>query len=414
MRWRRSHPPGVPMLQIDAFLSFTIAMSLLLGGKVITMNAPLLRRYSIPEPVVGGVLCAAVVGLIYVFSGRKVTFTLGARDFLLLVFFASIGLGSDLRTLLRGGKPLVILTALATLFMLMQNGLGVVLAEAFGFNPLAGLMVGSISLTGGVGTTLAWSPVFVHQHGVSNAMELGIAANTVGLIAACVIGGPMATWLIKRHGLHGPAARQLDIGSRSRGPTPPLDYFSVVWALLVINLTIMLGMGLHALIAETGVTLPAFVGCLLAGIIVRNATPLTMKRNLARMWPGVRQGMALVSDIALGVFLTMALMGLQLWELSGALVFIFTVLTLQILLTIAWTMFVVFRAMGSDYEAAVVCAGFGGITLGSTATAVANITAVAQQHGAAHRAFIIVPLVAGFFIDLVNAAVISSFIAVLG
>ncbi|MFC3636879.1 sodium/glutamate symporter [Camelimonas fluminis] len=402
------------MLQIDAFLSFTIAMSLLLGGKVITMNAPLLRRYSIPEPVVGGVLCAAVVGLIYVFSGRKVTFTLGARDFLLLVFFASIGLGSDLRTLLRGGKPLVILTALATLFMLMQNGLGVVLAEAFGFNPLAGLMVGSISLTGGVGTTLAWSPVFVHQHGVSNAMELGIAANTVGLIAACVIGGPMATWLIKRHGLHGPAARQLDIGSRSRGPTPPLDYFSVVWALLVINLTIMLGMGLHALIAETGVTLPAFVGCLLAGIIVRNATPLTMKRNLARMWPGVRQGMALVSDIALGVFLTMALMGLQLWELSGALVFIFTVLTLQILLTIAWTMFVVFRAMGSDYEAAVVCAGFGGITLGSTATAVANITAVAQQHGAAHRAFIIVPLVAGFFIDLVNAAVISSFIAVLG
>lgn len=402
------------MLQIDAFLSFTIAMSLLLGGKVITMNAPLLRRYSIPEPVVGGVLCAAVVGLIYVFSGRKVTFTLGARDFLLLVFFASIGLGSDLRTLLRGGKPLVILTALATLFMLMQNGLGVVLAEAFGFNPLAGLMVGSISLTGGVGTTLAWSPVFVHQHGVSNAMELGIAANTVGLIAACVIGGPMATWLIKRHGLHGPAARQLDIGSRSRGPTPPLDYFSVVWALLVINLTIMLGMGLHALIAETGVTLPAFVGCLLAGIVVRNATPLAMKRNLARMWPGVRQGMALVSDIALGVFLTMALMGLQLWELSGALVFIFTVLTLQILLTIAWTMFVVFRAMGSDYEAAVVCAGFGGITLGSTATAVANITAVAQQHGAAHRAFIIVPLVAGFFIDLVNAAVISSFIAVLG
>ena len=402
------------MLQIDAFLSFTIAMSLLLGGKVITMNAPLLRRYSIPEPVVGGVLCAATVGLIYAVSGVKVSFTLGARDFLLLVFFASIGLGSDLRTLLRGGKPLVILTALATTFMLMQNGLGVVLAEAFGFNPLAGLMVGSISLTGGVGTTLAWSPVFVQQHGVSNALELGIAANTVGLIAACVIGGPMATWLIRRHGLHGPAARQLDIGSRSRGPTPPLDYFSVVWALLVINMTIMLGMGLHALIAETGVTLPAFVGCLLAGIIVRNATPLTMKRNLARMWPGVRQGMALVSDIALGVFLTMALMGLQLWELSGALAFIFTVLALQILLTIAWTMLVVFRAMGSDYEAAVVCAGFGGITLGSTATAVANITAVAQQHGAAHRAFIIVPLVAGFFIDLVNAAVISGFIAVIG
>lgn len=401
------------MFEIDVFLSFTIAMSLLLGGKFITMNAPLLQRYSIPEPVVGGVLCAAVVGLIYVFSGVKVSFELGARDFLLLVFFACIGLGSDLRTLLRGGKPLLILTVLAATFMLMQNGLGMALANAFGLNPLAGLMVGSISLTGGVGTTLAWSPIFVQQHGVSNAMELGMASNTVGLIAACMIGGPMATWLISRHGLHGPVTKGLPIGAPAIA-SPPLDYFSVIWALLVINTTIMAGMGLHALLTETGVTLPAFVSCLMAGIVIRNATPMGAKRNLARMWPGVRQGMALISDIALGLFLTMALMGLQLWELAGVVTFIVTALALQIILTVAWTIIVVFRAMGSDYEAAVVCAGFGGITLGSTATAVANITAVTQHHGAAHRAFVIVPLVAGFFIDLVNAAVISGFIAVLG
>lgn len=401
------------MLQIDAFLSFTIAVSLLLGGKVITMNAAWLRRYSIPEAVVGGILCAAVVGAIYVFSGVRVLFSLDARDFLLLIFFASIGLGSDLRSLLRGGRPLVILLLLATVFMLLQNGLGMALANAFGLKPLAGLMVGSISLTGGVGTTMAWAPIFVQQYGIPNALELGVASNTVGLIAACVIGGPMAAWLIGRHQLTGPKAGQLDVGSSMRDARP-LDYFSVLWALLVINVTIMLGMGLHALIGKTGLTLPTFVSCLIAGIVVRNLTPLTINRSLARMWPGVRQGMALVSDMALGLFLTMALMGLQLWELSGVFGFILAALALQITLTVIWTLVVVFRAMGSDYEAAVVCAGFGGITLGSTATAIANITAVAQQHGAAHRAFIIVPLVCGFFIDVVNAVVISTFIAMFG
>lgn len=401
------------MIDVSAFLSFTIAVSLLLGGKLITMQAPLLQRYSIPEAVTGGILCAVVVGLIYGFTGQKVQFSLNARDFLLLMFFASIGLSSDLRSLLSGGRPLLILLALATGFMLLQNVLGVGIAGAFGLEPLAGLMVGSISLTGGVGTTLAWAPIFREQFGVVNAMELGIAANTVGLIAACVIGGPMATWLISRHHLRGAREQPLDVGARNVNP-PPLEHFSVLWALLVINVTIMLGMGLHSLIAKAGVTLPAFVSCLMAGIIVRNVTPAFAKRRLNQIWPGMRQGMALISDIALGLFLIMALMGLQLWELGGVLGFILVVLALQIGLTVLWTLLVVFPAMGKDYEAAVVCAGFGGITLGSTATAIANITAVAQQHGAAHRAFIIVPLVCGFFIDLVNAAVITAFIAVMG
>ena len=172
----------------------------------------------------------------------------------------------------------------------------------------------------------------------------------------------------------------------------------------------MLGFGIEKLIALTGLTVPTFVSCLAAGILIRNLMPLAVGAAVRRIWPGVEDGLALVSDLALGLFLTMALMGLQLWQLDGVLVFITAALAIQIALTVLFTITVVFRLMGRDYEAAVISAGFGGITLGSTATAIANMTAVTQQHGAAHRAFIIVPLVCGFFIDIVNALIISAFV----
>lgn len=145
----------------------------------------------------------------------------------------------------------------------------------------------------------------------------------------------------------------------------------------------------------------------MAGIVLRNTLPLLLPKQSARNWKKTTQGLALISDICLGMFLTMALMGLQLWALKGVFSFVFATLVLQVVLTVVYTLWIVFRFMGKDYEAAVLCAGFGGIALGSTSTAVANMSAVTRQYGAAHRAFIIVPLVGGFFIDLVNALVIS-------
>jgi ESS family glutamate:Na+ symporter len=150
------------------------------------------------------------------------------------------------------------------------------------------------------------------------------------------------------------------------------------------------------------------VSCLIGGILIGNARNLILKKDEA--YPGAKLGIALISDISLGMFLTMALMGLELWELQGLVLFITVVMMFQILLSILFTLFVVFRLMGDDYESSVISAGFGGITLGSTATAIVNMTAVAKQYGAAHRAFIIVPLVCGFFVDLVNAFIINFFV----
>lgn len=399
----------MPVLIVDEFVSFTLAIMLLFAGKILTLRTELLRRYSIPEPVIGGFICAAVVAFAYYVLGTQIQFELQVRDLLMLYFFAAIGLKADLRTLLKGGRPLLVLLLLASVFIVLQNLLGMGVATAFGLEPRAGLMAGSISLTGGVGTTLAWAPQFVEQLGIANAMELGIASNTLGLIAACMLGGPIARYLMQRHRLQPSDNTHLDIGRSYEEEQPKLDYYGVLWAWMGLNVALLLGQGIAETLESAGLNLPRFVSCLLAGILIRNLLPHLLGRQLARNWPGAQQGLALISDICLGMFLTMALMSLRLWELQSVFFFILVAIGLQLLLCIAYILLVVFRCMGRDYEAAVICAGFGGISLGSTATAVVNMTAVAQQYGAAHRAFILVPLVCGFFIDLVNALVIHFF-----
>ena len=396
-------------LSISAFASFNLAIVLLFIGKDVTQRVALLRRYSIPEAVIGGVLCIAVVTALYFGAGVAVEFELGVRDIFLLYFFAAIGLGSDIRTLRQGGRPLLILLALAVGFMVMQNVVGMAIAAGFGTDPRLGLMTGSISLTGGVGTTLAWAPYFTEELGIADAETVGLAANMVGMIAACAVGGPIAGYLISRHRLSGLALAELEIGKRyQEEPYARLDYYGVLLAVLWLNAALMLGRGVSGAIALTGLRLPDFVGCLIAGIVLRNlGSLLGQEKGRLWSWSSMQPGVALLSDICLGLFLTMALMGLQLWQMQGVAGFVTTALVIQVLMAVAFTVFVVFAFMGRDYEAAVTCAGFGGIALGSTATAIANMSAVTREHGAAPRAFIVVPLVCGFFIDLMNALVIG-------
>jgi ESS family glutamate:Na+ symporter len=397
------------LFQVHGLVSFTLAILLLFLGKTLVQHNAFLRQYCIPESVVGGFICAAVTSLLYFGLNIHIEFDLQVRDTLLLYFFAGIGLKSDMRQLLKGGRPLLILLLLAAVFILLQNSLGMAVAEVFRLDPKAGLMVGSISLTGGVGTTLAWAPLFVEKLGIGNAHELGIASNTVGLIAACVIGGPIANQLIRRYRLTPSRDAELEVGILEQQPSKPLDYYDVLWAWMWLNLALMLGYGLNLLLVDAGVTLPKFVSCLFAGIVLHHLVLAFVGDQRLKTWSGASLGLSLISDICLGMFLTMALMGLQLWQLNGALMFILCALSLQILLTVAYTYFVVFRFMGRDYEASVIASGFGGIALGSTATAIVNMSTVTQKYGAAHQAFLIVPLVCGFFIDLVNAVIISMF-----
>ncbi|WP_028864601.1 sodium/glutamate symporter [Psychromonas aquimarina] len=394
------------IITIKGFVSFTIAIVLLFIGKYATLKSPLLCKYSIPEPVIGGFVCAAVVALFYYLFRIEINFDLEVRDVLLLYFFAGIGLNADFKTLIAGGKPLLLLTLLAVIYIVLQNIIGISVASAFGLEPLIGMMSGSISLIGGVGTTMAWAPAYAEM-GIEGAAEIGIASNTIGLILACLMGGPIANHLIKRHKLTPSNEQHLDIGI-SHHDHVKLDYFGVLLAWLLLNISLILGYLLDMLIAETGLQLPMFVSCLIAGIFIGNFNSLILKKKID---DNAQQGLGLISDVCLGMFLTMALMALQLWQLQSAIAYLSSVMFLQALLSISFTLFIVYRFMGRDYEAAVISSGFGGITLGSTATAIVNMTAVTQQYGAAHRAFIIVPLVCGFFIDLANALIINWFVA---
>ncbi|GLP96391.1 sodium/glutamate symporter [Paraferrimonas sedimenticola] len=393
------------IIEIEGFLTFTLAIMLLFVGKWATARFSVLRKYSIPEPVIGGFVCAAAVALLYYLANIQLQFDLELRDYLLLYFFAAIGLKADFKTLISGGKPLLVLTVLAVIYIVLQNGVGLSLAAMFGMDPIVGLLSGSISLIGGVGTTMAWAPTF-QEMGIEGAAELGIASNTVGLIAACLIGGPIAKYLINRHQLKAVEGDELDIGVHHE-QSVQLDHFGYLYAWLFLNICIIIGYVLNLGLQEAGLNVPMFVSCLIAGILVGNFKSLVLKKEMDE---NASKGLSLISDICLGMFLTMALMGLQLWQLVSSIGFIGAVMFAQLVLSVAFTVFIVFRLMGKDYEAAVISSGFGGITLGSTATAIVNMTAVTQQHGSAHKAFIIVPLVCGFFIDIANALIINSLI----
>jgi ESS family glutamate:Na+ symporter len=272
-------------MKIDAFHGFTLAILLLFVDKGLVARSGILRRYSIPESLVGGLACALVVFVLYYGMGVTVSFDLEARDALLLYFFAAIGLSTDARTLRHGGRPLLLLSGLAIGFMVLQNLAGMEMARAFGLDPRAGLMVGSISLTGGVGITLAWSDYFVQNLGIAQAQELGLAANMIGLIAACTIGGPIAGLLMRRHRLRASGDSALEIGTlHSDEQHARLDYYGVLLALLWLNCALMLGSGINALVALTPVTLPAFVGCLLAGILLRMVANWMRPSGRGRLW----------------------------------------------------------------------------------------------------------------------------------
>ena len=401
------------VLRIESFLAVTIGIIVLFVGKRLNDKVAILREFSIPEPVTGGLLFSILLGVLYFASDVAVAFDLQARDILLVYFFTTIGINASARDLLAGGRPLLILLAVTIAFMFAQNLTGIGVAALFGLPAAVGITGGSVSLIGGHGTTIAWAPVITAQYGISNAMELGIASATMGLILASIMGGPIAKFLIKRHGLTPapPLVEEVqDIGLSDTQKKVGLGHLDFLSAILAIHVCIILGFLLNGIVADLGLKLPLFVTCLFAGILITNLIPKNLPTLSGMPWPTRTPAIALIADVALGTFLAMSLMSMQLWTLIDLAGPVLTILAAQFVLAVTVTLFVLFPVMGRGYDAAVVCAGFGGVSLGSTPTAMANMAAVAQRFGPSHRAFIIVPLVSAFFIDLVNALVIPLFL----
>lgn len=394
-------------VQVPGLLTFTIAILVFFTGVGLNRLIKPLQRWNIPEAVTGGMLAAVATLLAYTMLGIEISFSLEARDMLLLYFFTGIGLNAKLSDLLAGGRPLAVLLGITLVYLVVQNLIAAGSVAALGLPKGITAFVGSASLIGGHGTTIAWAPIITQRFGIANALEVGIATATLGLVVASLVGGPIAGYLIRRHNLSGSSTPDPVVGLPDEPDHKPVDDIShvgLLHTLLVLNMVILIAFALEETVEATGIKLPLFVVCLLVGIVVTNTVPRLFP---AMQWPTRSRALALISDLSLNIFLAMSLMSMQLWTLGGLGPALVIVLAAQTIAAVIYIVFVVFPAMGRDYEAAVISAGFTGISLGATPTAIANMTAVTKVHGACARAFIILPLVSAFFIDIANAVAIG-------
>lgn len=372
-------------------------------GTWLTSKARFLTAYSIPPAVTGGLICSVVVALIYYVGGVEVSFDMRLRDLCLLVFFSTIGLSAKLSLLKAGGKALVILLVAAAVFLVIQDLTGVLLVKAMGAHPAYGLFGGSISFAGGHGTAIAWGDVAA-EAGLKNAAEIGIACATFGLIAGGLIGGPIAERLIKKNELSGETTTadvQLEKNNAVHAaPAVPV----ALWALLILGVCLGAGDLVNRQLFAKGVMLPGFLTAMMVGILIT---------NLADFWKVAIPSADIdrFGEICLQLFLSMSLMSMQLWTLADAIGPILMILTAQMLVMTVFAVFIIFRIMGRDYDAAVIAGGFAGLGLGATPVGIANMQAVTEKYGPSPKAFLVIPLIGAFFIDLVNAIIIKAFAA---
>jgi ESS family glutamate:Na+ symporter len=400
-------------MNVDVYGTLVAASLVLLLGNRLVAALPALRKWTIPEPVAGGLVAALVLFGLHSFAHIDVSFDASLQTPLMLAFFATIGLNANLASLKAGGPMLARFLAIVVGLLVLQNTLGIALAYALGVDPLFGLLGGSVSLSGGHGTGAAWGKVFTEHHGLQSATEAAIACATFGLVMGGIIGGPVAQRLLKRLGRDESASAGAD-PARDPACDPhafeepkaeqPTTAAAFIETLTLIAISLALGNVIAQWLTGTPAELPAFVCVLFVAVLLANGLAL-----LGR--PVAEHAVALIGNVSLALFLAMALMTLRLWDLAALALPVFSILVAQTVLMVLYALFVTFRVMGANYDAVVLAAGHCGFGLGATPTAIANMQAVTARFGHSHLAFLVVPMVAAFFIDIANAIVIKLFLA---
>jgi len=381
-----------------------------------------LSRYNIPAPVVGGLLVALATLIARHYGLSLFTFDTTLRDPLMIAFFTTIGFGASLRLLKVGGPQVLLFFIIATVAAIFQNVLGVGLAALLGLKPLFGVLAGSVTLTGGPATGLAFAPLF-EKAGVTGAATIAVAAAMFGIISGGLVGGPLGTFLIERHKLRKPAAKPRDVsvpttediveaaalGEKEAAPSgEDRGAYILLKNTVVLLVAMWIGSWLSQGFAALHFTLPAYIGAMFVAAIIRNLDDLTGLIGLSQ------KTMDELGHVSLSLFLVIALMTLKLWELAGLVLPLIIVLVGQVILIALLCLGPVFRLMGRDYESAVMSSGFCGFMMGTTANAMANMKVLVDKFGRAPRAFLVVPMVGAFFIDFTNALLITVFLNIFG
>jgi ESS family glutamate:Na+ symporter len=409
------------LIPLDFVGTLAAAGLVLFLGYALQRRVRPLARYNIPAPVVGGLLVALAVTGFRLAGRQPVSFDTTLQTPLMIAFFTSIGFGASVPLLRSGGPAVALFLGLATVVAVLQNLAGALVAAGLGVPPLLGVLAGSVTLTGGPATGLAFAPLF-EQAGVKGAATLAVASAMVGIVSGGILGGPIGTFLIERRRLR-PADRgaapveaataaEAVLALEPPDPVPPALagedpgaralLKGVVSLLAAMAVGSWIGTGFTAL----GVTLPAYIGAMLAAAALRNLDDVTG-------W--IRLPHRLLDDLgnaALALFIAMALMTLRLWEIANLALPLAAILAVQVALVAVLCFWPTFRLMGRDYDAAVMSSGFCGFMLGTTANAMANMGVLAEKYGPAPRAYLVVPMVGAFFIDFTNAVIITAFLNV--
>jgi len=404
---------------IDPYYTLIVATIVLLVGRLLVHKINFLRNFNIPEPVAGGLLAAVFIYLLYTATGISLEFNNSLQDAFMLFFFSSIGLSADFSRLKAGGRGLIIFLGVVALFIVVQNSVGVGLASALGQNPVMGLITGSITLTGGHGTAGAWGKILETDYGIKGATDLGMASATFGLVLGGLIGGPIARKLVNNIGkkpitekqstdtvadnvveVFENAIKQRLITSKSAIETMALFAACLSFSAIMVSPTVT------AFFPER-FTIPQFVWALFFGVLLRNVLTRGFSVNM------FDRAIDVFGNASLSLFLGIALLNLKLWQLLDLALPMLIILAVQTFVMCSYAYFVTFRLMGSNYDAAVLSAGHCGFGMGATPTAVANMQSITERFGPSHKAFLIVPMVGAFFIDFINAFILTTFISLL-
>ena len=410
--------PELTTWQINGYYTLIIATIVLLFGRYLVRKYRFLQDFNIPEPVAGGLVAAVIIYALYLFNHVSFAFDKSLREAFMLVFFSSIGLSADFSRLKAGGMPLVIFTIVVGVFIAVQNAVGVGLAVALDQNPLLGLVAGSITMTGGHGTAAGWGPD-LEKIGLANATDIGIACATFGLVAGGLIGGPIARRLINK--MQRKPLETIDDGGNDTGEDTN-DMFEkperkrLITASSAIDTLAMFAACLAFAEIMDGIDkvyfkpvlaildLPKFVWALAFGVILRNVLTNIFRFNM------FDRAIDVFGNASLSLFLAMALLDLKLWQLTALALPVTIILLVQVVVMALYATFITYTLMGRDYDAAVLAAGHCGFGLGATPTAVANMQSITERFGPSHKAFLIVPMVGAFLVDLINAGLLQTFV----
>ncbi|TQR11541.1 sodium/glutamate symporter [Psychrobacillus soli] len=383
------------MIELNQITTLFLAVALYLFGMALVNRIGFLNRFLIPAPVVGGLIFATLALVLKTTGIVEITLDTSLQTLFMIAFFTTVGLGASFKLIKLGGKLLVIYLLLCGVTVFFQNVIGVSFAQLFGIDPLLGVMAGAVSMNGGHGGAAAYGQT-IEDLGISSALTIGMAAATLGLICGSLSGGPVARYLIKKHDLK-PASGKIE-GYVEKEERPIQEWsFMVQVALLTFSMAVGTYLG-DLFTNVTGFVLPSYIGAMFVAVIVRNLADRFIKGTVNM------KEINLIGDVSLAIFLSMALMSIKLWEVADLALPLIGIILIQVIFLVLYAIFVMFRMLGKDYDAAVMISGFLGHGLGATPNAMANMSATVSKYGPSRTAFLVVPIVGAFLIDVVFSA----------